>query len=74
MASGLGFEDRLLAATAGLDVVVVDELVVAGAEQDQLGDLGPGAEREWREVVGVELAQRGAARVLAVPGALVQGA
>ena len=73
-ASGFVFEDGVLAGAAGSDVVVVDELVVAGAEQDQLVDLGPGSEREWDEVVGVEFAEGGAAGVLAVLGAFEQRA
>ena len=52
---------------AGVDVVVVEEFVVAGAEQDEVVELGLAAVLDGDEVVGFEFAGGGAAGVLAVP-------
>jgi aspartate oxidase len=59
-------EDGLLAGAAGVDVVVVEELVVAGAEQDEVVDFGLAAPFDRDEVVRLEFARGGAAGVLAV--------
>jgi hypothetical protein len=48
-------------------VVVVEELVMAGAEQDEVVDVGCAAMLERDDVVCFELALGGAAGVLAVP-------
>ena len=48
------------------DVVVVEQFVVAGAEQDEVVELGLAAPLDRGEVVGFEFAGGGAARVLAV--------
>ena len=50
----------------GVDVVVVEEFVVAGAEQDEVVELGLAAVLVRDEVVGLEFAGGGAAGVLAV--------
>jgi hypothetical protein len=55
-----------VAGAGGVDVVVVQEFVVSGAEQDQVRELGPTAILVCDEVVCLELARRRAARVLAV--------
>ena len=67
-------EDGLVAGAAGADVVVVQELVVSGAEQDQVRELGASAVLVRDEVVCLELARGGTAGVLAVVRALVQRA
>ena len=68
-------EYRLLAVAAGVDVVVVEEFVVAGAEQDEVGELGRSTALAGDHVMGFEFASGGAAGVLAAPAcALVQGA
>jgi hypothetical protein len=64
----------MLAKAAGADVVVVEQLVVSRAEQDAVVDLGRPATLLGEDVVGFEFANGGAARVLAVPGALVERA
>jgi hypothetical protein len=64
-------EDGCLAAAAGVDVVVVEAFVVAGAEQDQVGEFGLAAGLGGHEVVCLEVAVCGAAGVLAVFGASV---
>ena len=51
---------------AGVDVVVVEEFVVAGAEQDEVVEFGLAAVLGGGEVVGFELAGGAAAGVLAV--------
>ena len=51
---------------AGVDVVVVEEFVVAGAEQDEVVEFGLAAALDGDEVVGFEFAGGGAAGVLAV--------
>ena len=71
-ASGFVFEDGLLAVAAGVDVVVVEELVVAGAEQDEVVEFGFAAVLDGGEVVCLEFARGAAAGVLAVRGAFVQ--
>ena len=73
-ASGRAFEDGLLAGAARADVVVVEQLVVAGAEQDEVVELGLAAALDRHDVVCLELAGGGAAGVLAVRRALVQRA
>ena len=65
-AAGLVYEDWPLAVAAGVDVVVVEMFVVAGAEQDEVVELGLAAEFHGGEVVGFEFALCGAAGVLAV--------
>ena len=65
-ASGLILEDGSLAGAAGVDVVVVEVFVVAGAEQDHVGEFGCAAALDGDEVVCFEFAGGGAAGVLAV--------
>jgi hypothetical protein len=65
-AAGLVCEDGLLAVAGCVDVVVVEVFVVAGAEQDEVVQLGLAAEFDGGEVVGFEFALCGAAGVLAV--------
>ena len=65
-ASGCVFESGLVGVAAGADVVVVQELVVAGAEQDEVVELGRAAALDRDDVVRFELAGGGAAGVLAV--------
>jgi hypothetical protein len=65
-ACGCVGEGGLLAGAAGVDVVVVEVFVVAGAEQDQVGELGLPAAFGGGEVVCFEFAGGGAAGVLAV--------
>jgi hypothetical protein len=65
-ASGCVGEDGPLAVAAGADVVVVQELVVARAEQDEVVQFCPAAVLDCNEVVCFELALGGAAGVLAV--------
>jgi hypothetical protein len=65
-------ERWILRGAAGVDVVVVEECVVAGAEQDEVVELGRAAALDRHEVVCFELAGGGAAGVLAVGGAFVQ--
>ena len=57
-------EGGVLAAAAGLDVVVVEQFVVSLAEQDQVGEHGLAAVGVGDEVVGFELARGAAAGVL----------
>jgi hypothetical protein len=57
----------LVAGAVGVDVVVVEEFVVAGAEQDEVVEDGLAAVLEWEEVVCLEFAGGAAAGVLAVP-------
>ena len=45
---GVG-EDGVLAVAAGADVVIVEQLVVAGAEQDEVVELGLAAARDREE-------------------------
>ena len=59
-------ERGAVAGAAGVDVLVVEELVVAGAEQDEVGELGLAAALDRDEVVCFELARGGAAGVLAM--------
>jgi hypothetical protein len=59
-------ERRLFGVAAGVDVVVVEEFVVAGAEQDEVVEFGRAAVLDRGEVVGFEFAGGGAAGVLAV--------
>jgi hypothetical protein len=66
-APGFIREGGLRPVAAGLDVVIVEQLVVTGAEQDQVVELGPAVMLDCDEVVRLELAGPGAARVLAVP-------
>jgi hypothetical protein len=65
-ASGFVFEGRLLAGAACADVVIVQQFVVAGAEQDEVVELRLAAALDRDEVVRLELAGGGAAGVLAV--------
>jgi hypothetical protein len=65
-ASGLVREGGLLGVAAGADVVVVEQFVVAGAEADEIVELGAAATRDRDDVVGFEFAGGGAAGVLAV--------
>jgi hypothetical protein len=60
-------EDGISAGAARHDVVVVEEFVVAGAEQDEVVDDGLAAERVGDEVVGLKFAGGAAAGVLGVP-------
>ena len=71
-AAGLVLEDWPLAVAGCVDVVVVEVFVVAGAEQDEVVELGLAAEFDGGEVVCFELARCGAARVLTMRGAFVQ--
>jgi hypothetical protein len=71
-AAGLIFEEGLVGAAAGADVVVVEVLVVAGAEQDQVLEFCQAAVLDGYEVVGLEFAWGAAAGVLAVGGAVVE--
>src|SRR4029079_17608733 len=72
-AAGLVLEDWGLALAVGVYVVVVEMFVGAGAEQDEVVQLGLAAEFDGGEVVGFEFARGGAAGVLAVPvGAFVE--
>ena len=59
-------EGGLLGGAVGVDVVVVEEFVVAGAEQDEVVELGLAALLDGGEVVGFELVGGGAAGVVAV--------
>jgi hypothetical protein len=65
-ASGFVFEGGLLGVAARADAVIVQQFVVAGAEQDEVVELGLAAVLERGEVVGLELAGGGAGGVLAV--------
>ena len=65
-ASGLVFEDRALTAAARADVVIVQELVVAGAELDEVVEFCCAAVLYGGEVMRFEFAGGGAAGVLAV--------
>jgi hypothetical protein len=56
----------MLAVAARADPLIVQPSVVAGAEQDEVVELGLATERDRDEVVAFELAGGGAARVLAV--------
>jgi hypothetical protein len=56
----------VVAGAAGGDVVVVEEFVVAGAEQDEVVEDGLAAVLVRDEVVGLEFAGCAAAGVLAV--------
>ena len=73
-ASGCVPEGGLLGVAMRVDVVVVEQLVVAGAEQDEIVDLGRAATLDWDDVVGLQLTRGAAAGVLAVRRALVQRA
>ena len=59
-------EGGVVAGAVGVDVVVVEVFVVAGAEQDEVVELGLAAVLGGGEVVGFEFAGGGAAGVLAV--------
>jgi hypothetical protein len=65
-ASGLVGETGGGGAAVREDVVVVQELVVSRAEQDEVVELGPAAVLDGEDVMGFELAGGGAAGVLAV--------
>ena len=65
-ASGRVRERRRVAGAARVDVLVVQQLVVSVAEQDQVGELGLAAVLVCDEVVCFELAGGGAAGVLAM--------
>ena len=57
---------RLLAVAGGSDAVVVEQFVVAWAEQDEVVELGLAAVLDRGEVMRLEFAGGGAAGVLAV--------
>ena len=59
-------ECGVVAGAVGVDVVVVEVFVVAGAEQDEVVEFGLAAVLGGGEVVGFEFAGGGAAGVLAV--------
>jgi hypothetical protein len=65
-ASGRVREYGVIASAVGVDVVVVEVFVVAGAEQDEVVEFGLAAVFGGDEVVGFEFALGGAAGVLAV--------
>jgi hypothetical protein len=65
-ASGVVVEGGFLAVAGGVDVVVVEQFVVVGAEQDEVVELGLAAELVGDQVVCLELADGRAAGVLAV--------
>ena len=65
-APGFVSEGGLLAVAAGADVVVVEQFVVAGAEQDEVVEFGHATTLDRDEVMGFEFAGGGAAWVLAV--------
>ena len=65
-ASGLVGEGGVVAGAAGVDVVVVEVFVVAGAEQDEVVEFGFAAVFGGGEVVGFEFVGGAAAGVLAV--------
>ena len=65
-ACGCVGEGGVLAGAAGVDVVVVEVFVVAGAEQDEVVEFGLAAVFGGGEVVGFEFAGGAAAGVLAV--------
>jgi hypothetical protein len=65
-ASGLVFEERVVAAAVGVDVVVVEQFVVAGAEPDEVVELRGAAVFDGGEVVCLEFVGGAAAGVLAV--------
>ena len=69
---GFVFEGGVVGGAARADVVVMEQFVVAGAEQDEVVELGFAAVFDGGEVVGFEFAGGAAAGVLAVRGALVQ--
>ena len=59
-------EGGVVGGAVGVDVVVVEVFVVAGAEQDEVVEFGLAAVLGGGEVVGFEFAGGGAAGVLAV--------
>jgi hypothetical protein len=59
-------ERWLLAVAVGVDVVVVEEFVVAGAEQDEVVEFGLAAVFDGGDVVCFEFVGGGAGGVLAV--------
>ena len=59
-------EGGVVGGAVGVDVVVVEVFVVAGAEQDEVVEFGLAAVLDGGEVVGFEFALGGAAGVLAV--------
>ena len=63
-ASGFVLEDGVFGVAGGVDVLVVEVFVVAGAEQDHLVDLGL-PQREGDPVMGLEFVHSGATRVIA---------
>jgi hypothetical protein len=65
-ASSFVLEGGLLGVAARTDPVVVQELVVSGAEQDEVMELGPAALLDRDSVMRLELAGGRAAGVLAV--------
>ena len=71
-ASVLILEDGRLAVAAGVDVVVVQELVVTRAEQDEVVENGRAAALDRDDVVCFEFAGDATAGVLAVRGAVAQ--
>ena len=69
-ASGFAGEGGVVAGAVGVDVVVVDAFVVAGAEQDEVVEQCVAAVGVVGEVVALEFARGAAAGVLAVPVAV----
>jgi hypothetical protein len=65
-ASGFVFENGILSVATGAYAVIVEQLVVAGAEQDQVFKLRLAATLDRGEVMRFELALGGAAGVSAV--------
>ena len=65
-ASGLVCEGGVVAVAGGVDVVVVEVCVVAGAEQDEVVEFGCAAVLVGGDVVGLEFAGGAAGGVLAV--------
>ena len=59
-------EDGVLGVAACVDAVVVEEFVVAGAEQDEVVELGPAATLDRDDVMRFEFACGAAVRVLAM--------
>jgi hypothetical protein len=64
--SGVVVEGGLFAVAARSDVLVVQQFVVAGTEQDQVLELGSAAQLVGDQVVCLELAGGSTAGVLAV--------
>jgi hypothetical protein len=65
-ASGFVLERRMLAVAARADAVIVQKLVVPGAQEDEIIELGLTTTLDCDEVVAFEFVSGGAAGVLAV--------